>query len=295
MGTTGKYKEMQALKVELTGPVAEEYDVWYRAQCEHYGWLGWAKNGEAAGTEGRGYRMEAVQIVLRPKGSAAPGGTSGAFMVDTIPHVDYRAHTAKYGWLDQVSDGAMAGTKGEYLRMEALEFSLRGGASGSGIRADALVEGDGWQGWATGTVGTTGKYKEMQALKVELTGPVAEEYDVWYRAQCEHYGWLGWAKNGEAAGTEGYGYRMEAVQIVLRPKGSAAPGGTSGAWSIRSPTWTTARTPRSTGGSTRCPTGRWRAPREKGCVLKPLKSLRASVESKSFLGHTSLVLAGKIG
>ena len=232
VGTTGRYKEMQALKVELTGPVAEEYDVWYRAQCEHYGWLGWAKNGEAAGTEGYGYRMEAVQIVLRPKGSAAPGGTSGAFMVDTIPHVDYRAHTAKYGWLGQVSDGAMAGTKGEYLRMEALEFSLRGGASGSGIRADALVEGDGWQGWATGTVGTTGRYKEMQALKVELTGPVAEEYDVWYRAQCEHYGWLGWAKNGEAAGTEGYGYRMEAVQIVLRPKGSAAPGGTSGAFMV---------------------------------------------------------------
>ena len=226
VGTTGRYLEMQAMKVELTGPVAEGYDVWYRAQCEHYGWMGWAKNGDPVGNEGYGYRLEAVQVLLLPKGSQAPGPTDNSFMRDEEPHVDYRAHTAKYGWLPTVSDGAMAGTKGEFLRMEALDLSLRNAPEGSSIRADALVEGEGWQGWREGSVGTTGRYLEMQAMKVELTGPVAEGYDVWYRAQCEHYGWMGWAKNGDPVGNEGYGYRLEAVQVLLLPKGSQAPGPT---------------------------------------------------------------------
>ena len=43
----------------------------------------------------------------------------------------------------------------------------------------------------------------------------------------QNFGWLGWAKNGERAGTEGYSYRIEGVKIVLVSKGSKAPGNTS--------------------------------------------------------------------
>ena len=229
VGTTGRYKEMQALKVELTGPVAEEYDVWYRAQCEHYGWLGWAKNGEAAGTEGYGYRMEAVQIVLRPKGSAAPGGTSGAFMVDTIPHVDYRAHTAKYGWLGQVSDGAMAGTKGEGLRLEAFEVSSR--VSGVEVLSRSYVSGSGWQDWVNDGIqsGTTGQYKAVEGIQLKLQGSKSSSFDIWYRVQMQTYGWLDWAKSGDIAGAPGLGKNVEAIAVVLMPKGKAPSG------SIRQP------------------------------------------------------------
>ncbi|KAF0091027.1 MAG: SH3 domain-containing protein [Fusobacteria bacterium] len=34
---------------------------------------------------------------------------------------------------------------------------------------------------------------------------------------------MGWAKNGENAGTSGYGYRIEAMKVVLVEKGAAAP------------------------------------------------------------------------
>lgn len=44
-----------------------------------YGWLGWAKNGEAAGTEGFAKRLEAIQIVLVEKAGKAPGNTEKAF------------------------------------------------------------------------------------------------------------------------------------------------------------------------------------------------------------------------
>ena len=37
------------------------------------------------------------------------------------------------------------------------------------------------------------------------------------------YGWLDWAKNGEKSGTEGFGYRLEGIEIVLVEKGGTPP------------------------------------------------------------------------
>lgn len=225
-GTTGQFKPIQALKVRLTGPIANTYDVWYRAQCEQYGWLGWAKNGEPVGTEGYGYRMEAVEILLVPKDGTAPGSTSRPFVRDASPHLSYRAHTAKYGWLPFVKEGQIAGTQGEFLRMEAFDVNLKNDSTGSDVRASAMVQDDGWQDWTTGISGTTGQFKAMQAIKLELSGPLAGSFDLWYRAQCERYGWLDWAKNGEPVGTEGYDLRMEALEVRLVPKGQSSPGST---------------------------------------------------------------------
>ena len=47
--------------------------------------------------------------------------------------------------------------------------------------------------------------------------------DVYYRVHAQSYGWLGWAKNGEESGTAGFAKRLEGIQIVLVPKGGAAP------------------------------------------------------------------------
>ena len=43
----------------------------------------------------------------------------------------------------------------------------------------------------------------------------------------------GWAKNGEAAGTAGYSYRLEAIDIKLVPKGANPPGSTAGTYIMR--------------------------------------------------------------
>lgn len=50
-----------------------------------------------------------------------------------------------------------------------------------------------------------GQGRAVQAVRVSLSGPVSDSYDVWYRVHAAGYGWLGWAKDGEAAGTEGLG------------------------------------------------------------------------------------------
>jgi hypothetical protein len=49
-------------------------------QTQNLGWLDFAKNGESAGSEGFGYRLEAIKVLILPKGSAAPGETETAFM-----------------------------------------------------------------------------------------------------------------------------------------------------------------------------------------------------------------------
>lgn len=65
--------------MRLTGDLSEYYDVWYRAYVQDYGWLGWASDGARAGTTGIGYRVEALQVRVLAKGSAAPGPTDGAY------------------------------------------------------------------------------------------------------------------------------------------------------------------------------------------------------------------------
>ena len=49
------------------------------------------------------------------------------------------------------------------------------------------------------------------------------KYDVYYRVHAQSFGWLDWAKNGAPSGTAGYAKRLEGIQIILIPKGQAAP------------------------------------------------------------------------
>jgi len=65
----------------------------------------------------------------------------------------------------------------------------------------------------------TYRANRTSAYKMRLTGEMAENYDTYYRVHVAGTGWLGWAKNGAAAGTRSYGYRNTAVQVVLVKKG----------------------------------------------------------------------------
>ena len=79
-GTTGQKKRMEAIQIKLTGEMAKKYDVYYKVHSQNYGWLGWAKNGERAGTEGLALRMEGIQVQLVEKGTKAPEGSQKAFI-----------------------------------------------------------------------------------------------------------------------------------------------------------------------------------------------------------------------
>ncbi len=225
-GTTGRGLQTEAFKIRLTGELAQNYDVYYRVHIQNQGWLGWAKNGEVAGSTGASLRVEAIEVKLLIKGSILPGSTANHQYVPA-PTLKVQAHVANIGW--QGFTTGVAGTTGRSLSIEALNFSVANNPGGS-VQCSAHVANIGWQGFTSGTAGTTGRSLRMEAVKIRLTGTLAEKYDVYYRVHSQDFGWLGWAKNGDAAGTEGYSKRAEAIEVRLVAKGAKAPGSSANAF-----------------------------------------------------------------
>ncbi len=233
-GTMDQAKRMEAIQMELTGELAEKYDIYYRVHAQSYGWMGWAKNGESAGTAEVAKRVEAVQIVITEKGGKAPGSTANAFY---RPHgVFYETHAQTYGWQPAKENGQASGTVGEAKRLEGIKIYLKNQEVSGDINYRAYVQTYGWRDWVqNGQIsGTTGEAKRLEAIQITLSGEMGQKYDVYYRVHAQSYGWLGWAKNGEPAGTADYAKRLEAIEIRLVEKGGRAPGSTAGAF--RQPT-----------------------------------------------------------
>ena len=232
-GTTGQSLRVEAIVMELTGTDAEKYDLYYRVHVQSFGWLTWAKNGEVAGTTNLSRRIEAYEVAIVKKGEAAPERSAArnvAYL--TVPTVTYQTHVQRYGWgQGEVSNGALSGTTGQRLRMEALKIHL-GNTTGftGGISYCSHIQRAGWEKeWKADGVmtGTVGKRLRLEAIRIRLTGEMANCFDVYYRTHIQKFGWSGWASNGADCGSSGYGYRMEAIEIRVVPKGSGAPGSTA--------------------------------------------------------------------
>ena len=250
-GTEGEAKRLEAIKIQLTGADKEKYDVYYRVHAQSYGWLAWAANGAPAGTAGLAKRLEAIQIVIVKKGESfdhaigniqsargeayIASSTANANPVvagENNVNVEYRTHVQSFGWQGWKYNGVMSGTSGKAKRLEGINIKLTNKPYSGSIVYTTHVQSIGWQGNENNVntwfrdgqmAGTSGRAKRLEAIRIALTGEMAEHYDVYYRVHAQTYGWLAWAKNGEAAGTAGLSKRLEGIQIVLVPKGGAAP------------------------------------------------------------------------
>ena len=147
-------------------------------------------------------------------------------------NIAYRTHVQSFGWQGWKYNGVMSGTSGKAKRLEGINIKLTNKPYSGSIVYTTHVQSLGWQGNENNVntwfrdgqmAGTSGRAKRLEAIRVALTGEMAEHYDVYYRVHAQTYGWLAWAKNGEAAGTAGLSKRLEGIQIVLVPKGGAAP------------------------------------------------------------------------
>ena len=126
---------IQALELRLNGSLANQYDIYYRVHSAGYGWLGWAKNGDSAGTTGLNIQIEAVQIKLVAKGGDPGASSAPAFI--SVPALTLQAHVATLGWMNPVGNGGVAGTTGRSLAIEALKLSVSSSVSG-GIGYSAM-------------------------------------------------------------------------------------------------------------------------------------------------------------
>ena len=91
----------------------------------------------------------------------------------------------------------------------------------------AKVDGNGKvTGVGTGTTNITVITSNGKSAACKVT-VVRQTPSVNYSTHVQDIGWQGYVKDGSTAGTEGYSYRLEAIQIQLVKKGSSVPGSTS--------------------------------------------------------------------
>lgn len=224
-GTTGQNLPIEAIRINLTGTISTRYDVYYRVHAQEFGWMNWAKNGESAGTQGYAYRAEAIQIVLVRKGGAAPGATTRAFRI-APPRITLQGHVSNIGWVSQTSLNNSISYANQGRQFEAIRANLGTSRYTGGIQYDSHLADSGWtRTVANGAIsGTTGQNRSLQAFSFQLTGELAENYDIYYRAFVRSRGWLGWASNGQKAGSVRMNLPVEGIQLTIvendrRPSG----------------------------------------------------------------------------
>lgn len=115
-----------------------------------------ATNGaRTLGTTGRGLRLEGLKLSCPVSG------------VD----LSYRTHVQNIGWQNWVGEGALSGTQGRALRLEALQIELSGSAAGSyDVYYRTHVQNIGWTGWARNgqQCGSAGYGYRMEAVQVMI-------------------------------------------------------------------------------------------------------------------------------
>ncbi len=114
-GTEGKSYRLEGIKINLD---AQGYDlgIEYQTHVQNIGWeadaeKGWSTSNGFSGTEGLGYRLEAIQIKLT-------GSDADKF------NIFYRVHAQNIGWMGWAKDGEPAGTAGYGYRLEGIKIMV---------------------------------------------------------------------------------------------------------------------------------------------------------------------------
>ena len=188
--------------------------------------MGWAKNGQPAGSTGAGRQLEGIQVRLVPKNSLTlPGGAF--YNPANVPVPDdyslsYAAHVSYVGWQPVVSQGVMAGTTGRSRAVEALRLAgistpygpatinCAAQSDHAAFTPDTALSPD-------AICGTTGQKKSLTAIKLTLDAETAKYYDIVYRVHLSWVGWQEWKKNGEIAGNRPASH-IEAITLKLVKK-----------------------------------------------------------------------------
>lgn len=185
-------------------------------------------DGAVAGQPESGKRIEGISIKLYTKeGEEKPAGG-----------IRYRTHVQNVGWMDWVSDGAYAGTKGQSLRMEAVQIELTGEIKEKyDVYYTTYVQKIGWLGWAKNgqSSGTEAFSRQVEAIRICLIEKGSEAPGENQRyfvkglpsaalsaiAHIQTYGDRTTTGSGKVIGTTGEKKRMEALRLTIKGAGES--------------------------------------------------------------------------
>lgn len=131
--------------------------------------------------------------------------------------INYETHVSKIGWMNNVANGALSGTVGHSLPVEALKMAFHNNSMSGAIEYRTHVSGTGWTSWVKDNQvsGTTGQSKAIEAIQAKLIGDPANYYNLEYQAHVAESGWLSWVKDGQLAGTTGQKRPLQALKMKL--------------------------------------------------------------------------------
>lgn len=144
--------------------------------------------------------------------SFEPTTNSGTNVVESNSNsIEYQAHVQNVGWMNEVKNGATAGTTGKGLRLEAFAINYFGPGI---IKYQAHIQNYGWTSERVNgeVLGTIGMSLRLEAFKIWIEG---SNQKLQYRAHVKNKGWLPWVSNGEVSGTTGESLHIEAIEIKL--------------------------------------------------------------------------------
>lgn len=115
-GTEGRSFRLEGIRIDLD-PAGYDLGIQYQTHIQNIGWEvdvdgnGWKTANQFSGTEGRGYRLEAIQMKLT-------GADADRF------DIYYQVHAQNIGWMNWAKDGELAGSAGLSYRLEGIRIKI---------------------------------------------------------------------------------------------------------------------------------------------------------------------------
>ena len=132
---------------------------------------------------------------------------------DTLPGVEYRVCQSSDGWESWKRNAQTSGDITTSKKLEAVKVILTDTTEGD-INYKVYVAGSGWSTLGTNGM-TVGSTEGIQAIKVALTGDLADTYKVVYRVHSLGGDWSGWVKGPEVAGDVSGTTPIDGMEIAL--------------------------------------------------------------------------------
>lgn len=129
--------------------------VQYKTHVQNIGWQDYVQDGNIAGTSGKGYRLEGINIQLLNS--------------EKNLNIKYQVHVQNIGWQGWKKNGEVAGTSGQSLRLEAIRICLDSSDNYS-IQYRVHVQNIGWQDWKIDgeMAGTSGQNLRLEAIQIKI-------------------------------------------------------------------------------------------------------------------------------
>ena len=155
--TWDKYVGKRVTEWQNPGNAVNDMGLYYQGHSQTAGWLEKVRDGQTAGTTGRGKRLEAIKI----DAGRIPGLV-----------LNVKAHIQGIGWklYKNITKDTVIGTTGEEKRLEAIEIEAVGLPAGKKLLYRVHVQKEGWTGWVESgfTTGSTGIRKRIEAIQIKI-------------------------------------------------------------------------------------------------------------------------------